>query len=201
MARLRISIHAPLAGCDKRGGKAAPLLDHFNPRTPGGVRLESNTPGADQTNFNPRTPGGVRRGDGGRRSMKKPISIHAPLAGCDSPGAFHAQPNNISIHAPLAGCDAGKQTMYGSWLTFQSTHPWRGATGLGSAFRPHNPYFNPRTPGGVRQSIFQIYANGSKFQSTHPWRGATSFRRNKRTGYFLFQSTHPWRGATLSVTS
>ena len=38
-------------------------------------------------------------------SLVVPISIHAPLAGCDNvwePGAYGWE---ISIHAPLAGCD------------------------------------------------------------------------------------------------
>ena len=36
-----ISIHAPLAGCDRGDGKHGERVQHFNPRTPCGVRLES----------------------------------------------------------------------------------------------------------------------------------------------------------------
>ena len=35
------SIHAPLAGCDKHRRKNLSHLDHFNPRTPCGVRQSS----------------------------------------------------------------------------------------------------------------------------------------------------------------
>ena len=34
----------------------------------------------------------------------------------------------ISIHAPLAGCDSGLLRHYGAIVPFQSTHPLRGAT-------------------------------------------------------------------------
>ena len=104
---VEISIHAPLAGCDK--GTAGRWRYHrdFNPRTPCGVRLHA----MDLAEFAPE------------------ISIHAPLAGCDSTdcisslydfifqsthplrGATAApvrppMPFTISIHAPLAGCDS-----------------------------------------------------------------------------------------------
>ena len=57
-----ISIHAPLAGCDVICDANATTVDNFNPRTPCGVRLDAlvSSKTADV------------------------ISIHAPLAGCDS---------------------------------------------------------------------------------------------------------------------
>ena len=56
----RISIHAPRVGCDARAAASGCLRIHFNPRTPGGVRLEGTTLHYVAQNFNPRTPGGVR---------------------------------------------------------------------------------------------------------------------------------------------
>ena len=79
------------------------------------------------------------------------ISIHAPLAGCDSApprrptrtayfnprtpcGVRHRDEAvlcdylDISIHAPLAGCDADRLAKAGVDKLFQSTHPLRGAT-------------------------------------------------------------------------
>ena len=57
---------------------------------------------------------------------------------------------SISIHAPLAGCD------------------------LNLVIRVKNLYhFNPRTPRGVRPSIYVNCADIPSFQSTHPSRGAT----------------------------
>ncbi len=58
---IQISIHAPLAGCDKKPPSTSGTPRNFNPRTPCGVRLLAFK----------------------RVFAKKNISIHAPLAGCD----------------------------------------------------------------------------------------------------------------------
>ena len=79
-----ISIHAPLAGCDARRAAAACRLDHFNPRTPCGVRLP---------------------GRGAVRARRRFQSTH-PLRGATMPAVTEAIGALISIHAPLAGCDA-----------------------------------------------------------------------------------------------
>ena len=79
-----ISIHAPLAGCDSP--LRSPLTGrlYFNPRTPCGVRLDASIAYAVQfLNFNPRTPCGVRLVFVIIEYCQLPISIHAPLAGCD----------------------------------------------------------------------------------------------------------------------
>ena len=78
-----ISIHAPLAGCDRlcRGNSYREM--NFNPRTPCGVRPVQTIKTAREGNFNPRTPCGVRRGHFSTRKIPRRISIHAPLAGCD----------------------------------------------------------------------------------------------------------------------
>ena len=101
--------------------------------------------------FNPRTPCGVR--------LHQPYwRIHCAL---------------ISIHAPLAGCDSFSVTSRIWGFVFQSTHPLRGATHAASRFtsfclisihaplagcdlealvpRVHAHDFNPRTPCGVRR--------------------------------------------------
>ena len=104
--------------------------------------------------------------------MTKLISIHAPLAGCDDKLSTQMPFFKISIHAPLAGCDDMGAAAIRAQLKFQSTHPLRGATPfprdkLGehviSIHAPLagcdakderaeliKPYFNPRTPCGVR---------------------------------------------------
>ena len=84
-----ISIHAPLAGCDPLY-----LCDHLGGR-----------------DFNPRTPCGVRHRYICADCCDHSISIHAPLAGCDAV-FYHSRPRDgISIHAPLAGCDARFQNV------------------------------------------------------------------------------------------
>ena len=56
----RISIHAPLAGCDERRDALRLEYRHFNPRTPCGVRRTAKAVPAKEADFNPRTPCGVR---------------------------------------------------------------------------------------------------------------------------------------------
>ena len=111
LGQLRISIHAPLAGCDWLLTKFAQPGDHFNPRTPCGVRRCRY--GTCQTcrHFNPRTPCGVRQIRDRYCGRISAISIHAPLAGCDFPRPSLPRRLPISIHAPLAGCDSS--VMYG----------------------------------------------------------------------------------------
>ena len=58
------------------------------------------------------------------------------------------------------------------------------------------PYFNPRTPRGVRQRHPLHSSYDRQFQSTHPARGATVTPYQSRSSSVIFQSTHPARGAT-----
>ena len=78
----------------------------------------------------------------------------------------------ISTHAPREGCDTCEAA---SW--------W------------HTPYFNPRTPRGVRRTRIMLTLKHGKFQPTHPARGATVGLRWEDCD-FQFQPTHPARGAT-----
>ena len=123
-----ISIHAPLAGCDQR------FICGL--RQQGKISIHAPLAGCDE------------RRDPGRDDQ--PISIHAPLAGCDPPPRLRLPRPSISIHAPLAGCDPGTSPATDGGMTFQSTHPLRGATQLVDGLRL-----------------------GARFQSTHPLRGAT----------------------------
>ena len=103
----KISIHAPLAGCDRYAARRPSRDTYFNPRTPCGVRragdrllsgcqiFQSTHPLRGATllalllalcllYFNPRTPCGVRLCDVVSVIGSAGISIHAPLAGCDA---------------------------------------------------------------------------------------------------------------------
>ena len=55
-----ISIHAPLAGCDRCTVRGARVRCDFNPRTPCGVRPCKTAKKIPLRDFNPRTPCGVR---------------------------------------------------------------------------------------------------------------------------------------------
>ena len=123
-----ISIHAPLAGCDRRevshklrslyfnprtpcgvrprACRSSTTAFYFNPRTPCGVRLtRSRHPCRLCRNFNPRTPCGVRPPRmKGVHIMAKFQSTH-PLRGATRQLWDRLFCIMISIHAPLAGCD------------------------------------------------------------------------------------------------
>ena len=125
------------------------------------------------------------------------ISIHAPLAGCDSSCRVGVLLADISIHAPLAGCDWFFPAVLNVGSLFQSTHPLRGATYRLYPWTIDDTDFNPRTPCGVRPLIPAAFWSRQRFQSTHPLRGATTCRF-RRTRPAEFQSTHPLRGATCA---
>ena len=105
-------------------------------------------------NFNPRTPCGVRRRAGDKNFSKSKISIHAPLAGCDSGStACVSRTRRFQSTHPLRGAT---YTMAGRVPTgaFQSTHPLRGATFRARLRELGIENFNPRTPCGVRPRGF-----------------------------------------------
>ena len=124
-----ISIHAPLAGCDKSSIRNSPPYRDFNPRTPCGVRLFVLVVSLD--------------GEG--------ISIHAPLAGCDRPGPEIGMPLKDFNPRTPCGVRLPCRFLHPVLDGFQSTHPLRGATVAGCG-------------------VYRI----SRFQSTHPLRGATT---------------------------
>ena len=171
----RISIHAPLAGCDLSAASYLSKFHHFNPRTPCGVRHAYRRCGQGRRHFNPRTPCGVRRAEGQATFYTAAFQSTHPLLGATQAKRQRAGHRPISIHAPLAGCDG---------------------TG-GKATRAQGD-FNPRTPCGVRLSGLEIIQHFQTFQSTHPLRGATTTVIQCRCTQG-FQSTHPLRGATRKM--
>ena len=154
---VHISIHAPLAGCDKNRHKRRPSMTHFNPRTPCGVRHGVDAMAARGSDFNPRTPCGVRPSPRTQRTRRRTFQSTHPLRGATITIRRSRRPSKISIHAPLAGCD---QIVRG--VCSATTH------------------FNPRTPCGVRPHPGSSGRKKRSFQSTHPLRGATR-RRSRRT--------------------
>ena len=124
-----ISIHAPLAGCD-----AIPPR-----RKPGAV------------DFNPRTPCGVRRKRRPATTCAPAFQSTHPLRGATTRRQTGTAKRTISIHAPLAGCDTRASAQQHAHYIFQSTHPLRGATRHRRAALFTVQNFNPRTPCGVRQ--------------------------------------------------
>ena len=81
---LKISIHAPLTGCDSAIDASLGFLKIFQSTHP----LRDATVSASEL------------------ISKQQISIHAPLTGCDSEYKEPIKLSKvISIHAPLTGCD------------------------------------------------------------------------------------------------
>ena len=80
------------------------------------------------THFNPRTPCGVRRIWLSTWTVKPIFQSTHPLRGATCQCVRQASSVPISIHAPLAGCDAEIICNCPRILAFQSTHPLRGAT-------------------------------------------------------------------------
>ena len=84
-----ISIHAPLAGCDLQARQGLPAFRDFNPRTPCGVRpLRAHRLGVAMEFQSTHPLRGATRAEK-RRAKRNPISIHAPLAGCDPKSSNH----------------------------------------------------------------------------------------------------------------
>ena len=127
----------------------APIV-HFNPRAPCGARPSHRQILPNPGDFNPRAPCGARRDSGHRGVEHIDISIHAPLAGRDSPPT---PPRGTRTHFnPRAPCGARRQ-------------------------RPHHAKcghdFNPRAPCGARPVGQNLLRYDAEFQSTRPLRGAT----------------------------
>ena len=213
-----ISIHAPLAGCDFGNLPRRFLFCHFNPRTPCGVRRHRPYYPGNGRDFNPRTPCGVRQTRADRQVAERDISIHAPLAGCDVDFAEDVRKAaEISIHAPLAGCDAVVACIITD--TGISIHaPLAGCDAAADLDRCQRPYFNPRTPCGVRlhrcpgdraaQNFNPRTPCGVRLPNKPPLYANYNFNPRTPCGVrralpacsvrsWPFQSTHPLRGATI----
>ena len=100
-----ISIHAPLAGCDRAPHRGGGTFSNFNPRTPCGVRPATPMFSAPAWDFNPRTPCGVRLTAYKVNDKIFEFQSTHPLRGATRFVSLDAVRGIISIHAPLAGCD------------------------------------------------------------------------------------------------
>ena len=159
-------------GARRRSRRRRSGSSHFNPRAPCGARLLAVEPGLIRWEFQSTRPVRGATTEHGLRVPALKISIHAPRAGRDSPGA--ARRMWRADFNPRAPCGArlGLLANLISSVTFQSTRPVRGAT-----FAEFKKLYR------------QI------FQSTRPVRGATTRTPTTQTCH-IFQSTRPVRGAT-----
>ena len=124
----KISIHAPLTGCDSFYKYIIYVIHNFNPRTPYGMRRFICKHGKSVKYFNPRTPYGMRHTDDFTFNIfKNDFNPRTPY------GMRHCRSNRRCITCK-----------------FQSTHPLRDATRFINNSCETLPYFNPRTPYGMR---------------------------------------------------
>ena len=147
-----ISIHAPLAGCDPTTICARPMCTDFNPRTPCGVRPRARRLFSAMPEFQSTHP--LR---GATKIMKgspfyQDISIHAPLAGCDS---GDCRPCHLRVNFnPRTPC--GVRLPPEAWQSYPAYFNPRTPCGVRlppEAWQSYPAYFNPRTPCGVRRMI------------------------------------------------
>ena len=149
-ARGRISIHAPLAGCDKGFFDAISPFNDFNPRTPCGVRHGKALPPLFAYIFQSTHPlRGATRAAAARLPARRFQSTH-PLRGATT--LWQTCTPTRSYFNPRTPCGVRRNRAF-------------------PAARPAN--FNPRTPCGVRPRAARKDMPLHGFQSTHPLRGAT----------------------------
>ena len=145
-----ISIHAPLAGCDRPRSPIGFTPTYFNPRTPCGVRLRSGAALATAAGFQSTHP---LRGATFTNKMPKLMilfqSTH-PLRGATTTLCYNTYVNKDFNPRTPCGVRRGGGIFPRRCFLFQSTHPLRGAT---------LPAWSP--------------IPAASFQSTHPLRGAT----------------------------
>ena len=127
--RTDISIHAPLAGCDRLPATGCSSCQHFNPRTPCGVRQYVGdrlwTPSRFQSTHPLR---GATSSTVKSLTFGKFQSTH-PLRGATYIYCTEGRPDLFQSTHPLRGATHVAEACNVS-KTFQSTHPLRGATRL-----------------------------------------------------------------------
>ena len=101
--------------------------------------------------FNSRTPGGVRLAAASSAMACACVSIHAPREGCDALADVGITALiDVSIHAPREGCDALERVLGSLSMRFNSRTPG-GVRLQWPSIKYVQNGFNSRTPGGVRR--------------------------------------------------
>ena len=217
--RINISIHAPLAGCDRRKPNSSfpslgfqsthPLrgatLRLCDMPTANHISIHAPLAGCDGLtmfqscliwHFNPRTPCGVRLHRYDRYDRYDIFQSTHPLRGATAQEAAELARHIISIHAPLAGCDAAVAKLYRAAVWISIHAPLAGCDENSDVVpRPNEISIHAPLAGCDRRRDFLLSQAGA-FQSTHPLRGATGRKRYVPSAVSVFQSTHPLRGAT-----
>ena len=214
-----VSIHATLAGGDKRGIFERQMSNVSIHATLAGGDYKKKWESQAQPAFLSTPPSRVATGQKDIKFCPSDVSIHATLAGGDSPTSYggHGR-GNVSIHATLAGGDARVRPLPSLPVLFLSTPPSRVATAARWAAQIQDVSFYPRHPRGWRRqlsacqivdecvSIHATLAGGDRryqqckglnveFLSTPPSRVATARSRRPPRSSASFYPRHPrgWR--------
>ena len=121
-----------------------------------------------------------------------------PLRGATRTSKLSRRALPISIHAPLAGCDSQRPYIIPGQANFNPRTPC-GVRLLPSLSCQLRIYFNPRTPCGVRPSRQAGASRQAKISIHAPLAGCDAEIVQTDAKKFLFQSTHPLRGATAKL--
>ena len=150
--------------------------------------------------FNPRSPCGERHGIiDGTKSLTQ-FQSTLPMRGATAFSVGSLGKMYISIHAPHAGSDKKQNGNTPSASRFQSTLPMRGATFMHGSSDMKDTHFNPRSPCGERQGLWECFHLSRYFNPRSPC-GERHFCSSIIRSISEFQSTLPMRGATLTFWS
>ena len=219
---VHISIHAPHAGCDILILFPVPPMAGFQSTHPMRGATWEKKMSAESRTFQSTHPMRGATDTTGTPSVQVTISIHAPHAGCDRRlrhGPIFGEYFNprtpcgvrpagrlrrlsrhyISIHAPHAGCDVRPWPAAIGALTFQSTHPMRGATGRIKTFERCGYYFNPRTPCGVRHREYPRRERGRRNFNPRTPCGVRPVAATETTGGNIISIHAPHAGCDVII--
>ena len=194
----RISIHAPLAGCDNttlnrcmtstpfqsthplRGAtwptsRRKQSKEKFQSTHPlRGATRDRGLMAAQLRDFNPRTPCGVRRWVNAVLARRVDFNPRTPCGVRLRDTSPIADQRDISIHAPLAGCDfyAGFSALLELVISIHA--PLAGCDAPTSGLAAGFWHISIHAPlAGCDDQVKPVTRVTDAFQSTHPLRGAT----------------------------
>ena len=216
-----ISTHAPRTGSDPSPPRLLQRLQHFNPRSPHGERLEefvdvgisktisTHAPrtGSDATQdairrlngeFQPTLPARGATAALFHALYIFAISTHAPRTGSDPlQNGFNSVPiRNFNPRSPHGERPDLSPIISTDEFKFQPTLPARGATTSPISSEKSTTYFNPRSPHGERQTIYCSTLSLSEISTHAPRTGSDALSHQSVCSLQLFQPTLPARGAT-----
>ena len=143
----------PGKGATCKAKEYTAVINGFNSRTLGRVRLLSLTSVIQMFSFNSRTLGRVRQDVAEWLGNYYHVSIHAPWEGCDCSIRIPTINQNSFNSRTLGRVRQVKSRSNEIVTQFQFTHPGKGATIVFLWVNQTTGSFNSRTLGRVRQYI------------------------------------------------